>query len=361
MAIREGAAGAVTALAHESVVDRAFVVAAGWLMTGVFLDAWAHISRLPDSFWTPWHGILYSGLLACGVFLLLARGVERRIGRRLLADGYGLSLAGFALGALGGVADAIWHTLFGVEFDIDAAVSPSHLVIAAAILLVVTGPVRAARSRRSFGLPAALGLLYGISIVTIIVDYAQPFGHLYGTGQAPANQELSQLQQTVALFAFIAYAALLTGTSLAALRAGPVAPAWFGLVAGGNMAALTLVNGPLHPDATTLLLLVALASAALIATAAAVLRPAPGRVAATRTFAFAVPALSYAAYAVAVTAGVGTWWTPTFWSGLVAIGGLAGLLVSTFAAPSANMSEGQERQGYGRILDDLEAHRKTRR
>ena len=334
MAIREGAAGAVTTLARESVIDRAFVVVAGWLMTGVFLDAWAHISRLPDSFWTPWHGVLYSGLLACGAFLLLARGVERRIGRRLLADGYGLSLAGFALGALGGVADAVWHTLFGVEFDIDAAVSPSHLVIAAAILLVVTGPVRAAWSRRSFGLPAALGLLYGISIITIIVDYAQPFGQLYGTGRAPAG-EIGQLQQTVALFAFIAYAALLSGTSLAALRAGPVAPAWFGLVAGGNMAALTLVNGPLHPGATALLLFVALASAALITAAAAVLRPAPGRIAATRAFAFAAPALSYAAYAVAVTAGVGTWWTPTFWSGLVAIGGLAGLLVSVFAAPSA--------------------------
>ncbi|HEU5288619.1 MAG TPA: hypothetical protein VFV20_09460 [Candidatus Limnocylindria bacterium] len=336
MAIREDAAGAVTTLARESVVERAFVVVAGWLMTGVFLDAWAHISHLPDSFWTPWHGVLYSGLLACGAFLVLARSVERRIGRRLLAHGYGLSLAGFALGALGGIADAIWHTVFGVEFDIDAAVSPSHLLIAGAILLVVTGPVRAAWSRRSFGLPAALGLLYGISIITIIVDYAQPFGQLYGTGAPPAGRELGQLQQTVALFAFIAYAALLSGTILAALRAGPIAPAWFGLVAGGNMAALTLVNGPLHPGATSLLLLVALASAALITAAAALLRPAPGRIAATRTFAFAAPALSYAAYAVAVTAAVGTWWTPTFWCGLVAIGGLAGLLVSTLAAPSAH-------------------------
>ena len=141
MGIREGTAESVRGLTSETIVDRAFAVVAGWLMTGVFLDAWAHISGLPDSFWTPWHAILYSGLLACGAFLFLARVVEARLERRLLADGYGLSIIGFGLGALGGVADAVWHTLFGVEFDIDAAVSPSHLLLASAILLVVTcGP-----------------------------------------------------------------------------------------------------------------------------------------------------------------------------------------------------------------------------
>ena len=332
MSVETGTATAIRTLAREAVVDRAFAVVAGWLMTGVFLDAWAHISHLPDSFWTPWHGILYSGLLACGVFLFLARGVERRIGRRLLASGYTLSLAGFALGAVGGVADAIWHTAFGVEFDIDAAVSPSHLLIAGAILLVTTGPARAAWERRSFGLPAALGLLYGISILTIIVDYADPFAQLFGTGPAPAR-DVVQLQQTVALFAFVAYAALLAGTFLVAIRAGAVAPVWFGLIAGGNMAALALVNGPLHPDGTPLLLMVALASATLITGAAAILRPAPERPLATRAFACAAPALAYAVYGAVVVLAAGTWWTPTFWAGLVAIGGLTGLLLSAVATP----------------------------
>lgn len=69
-----GRAGTIS----ERAVDVTLTVLAGWLMTGVYLDAWAHISRLPDSFWTPWHAILYSGLMACGVFLFVVRGTSYR-------------------------------------------------------------------------------------------------------------------------------------------------------------------------------------------------------------------------------------------------------------------------------------------
>src|SRR6266508_1813507 len=175
MSIREGALAVartrVPALS-ERAVDRVFVVLAGWLMTGVFLDAWAHISGLPDSFWTPWHGVLYSGLLACGASLVLARMAERTAERPILGAGYELSLVGVAVAGFGGIADAIWHTLFGIEFDIEAAVSPSHLLVAGGIFLVVSGPARAAWAKWAFGLPAALSLLYGLSILAVILDYA---------------------------------------------------------------------------------------------------------------------------------------------------------------------------------------------
>src|SRR6266542_6952347 len=98
-------------LVTDRAVDRVFVVLAGWLMTGVFLDAWAHISGLPDSFWTPWHGVLYSGLLACGASLVVAKSGERAAGRPLLSAGYDLSLIGFGLAAIGGVGDAVWQTV----------------------------------------------------------------------------------------------------------------------------------------------------------------------------------------------------------------------------------------------------------
>jgi len=315
---------ASSAALSASTVDRIFVVLAGWLMTGVFLDAWAHISHLPDSFWTPWHGVLYSGLLACGVFLFVMR--YQRLG--VLAEGYDLSLIGFGIGAVGGVADAIWHTLFGVEFDVDAAVSPSHLVIAGAILLVVTGPARVAWRRHAFGLPAALSTLYGLSIVTVIVDYANPFARVFGAGAAPASHDVGQLMQTEGLFAFMAYAALLAGFMLLTTRATMVSPWWFALVVGGNMAAMALVNGPLHPEAVTPFLGVSVACAGIAAALAAWLRPGRGDPARTRAFAFALPALAYAVYAIAIVAMGPTWWSVTFWCGLVAVGGLTGLLLS---------------------------------
>lgn len=316
-------AGAITIT--DRTVDRTFVVLAGWLMAGVYLDAWAHVSHLPDSFWTPWHAILYSGLMACGVFLFAIRATPYRV---LLGRGYRLSLLGFALGMAAGVSDAIWHTVFGVEFDVEAAVSPPHLAVALGILFVVTGPARAAWVKRSFGVPAVLSLLYGLSILTVILDYANPFSAVFGSRPAPAR-ELVQLEQTVALFAFITYAALLAGVAVIAVRNDERFAPWLGLIVGANAAAMTLVNAPLHPSATPLFLGVALCTGVAVVIAAVSLRPSADRPWMLRAFVFLIPVFLYVAYSVAVTLGVGTWWSPTFWNGLIAVGSIAALLVSS--------------------------------
>lgn len=318
-------AGAMTITITDRTVDRAFAVLAGWLMTGVYLDAWAHVSRLPDSFWTPWHAILYSGLMACGVFLFVIRGTPYRV---LLGRGYQLSLIGFALGMVAGVSDAIWHTVFGVEFDVEAAVSPPHLAVALGILFVVTGPARAAWVKRSFGIPAVLSLLYGLSILTVILDYANPFSAVFGSGPAPAR-ELVQLEQTVALFAFITYAALLAGAAVIAVRNDARFAPWLGLVVGGNAVAMTLVNSPMHPNATGLFLGVSVFTGMSVLVAAISLRPSADRPWTLRAFVFLIPVFLYVAYSAAVTLGVGTWWSPTFWNGLIAVGSIAALLVSS--------------------------------
>ncbi len=316
-------------LVTDRAVDRVFVVLAGWLMTGVFLDAWAHISGLPDSFWTPWHGVLYSGLLACGASLVLARMAERTAERPILGAGYELSLVGVAVAGFGGIADAIWHTLFGIEFDIEAAVSPSHLVVAGGIFLVVTGPARAAWANRGFGLPAALSLLYGLSILAVILDYADPFTRVFGASPGAPTHALLQIEQSPALFAFLLYALLLSGVIQVALARIAVAPGYIALVVGGNALAMVLVNSPLLGAHLGAFVVVALVGGVLAAVAAAWLDPTPARPAAFRAFAFLVPTLLYAAYAVSVVIGPGTSWSPTFWSGLIVSGGLAGLLLST--------------------------------
>ncbi len=66
-------------------------------MGGAFLDNWAHahIATL-DTFFTPWHGVLYSGYAACAAVLEV-----RWVREGSLPDGYGLSVAGCALFAVG--------------------------------------------------------------------------------------------------------------------------------------------------------------------------------------------------------------------------------------------------------------------
>src|SRR5262245_15933914 len=47
-----------------------FLAASAWLVGGAYLDNWAHahIATL-DTFFTPWHGALYSGFAACATVL----------------------------------------------------------------------------------------------------------------------------------------------------------------------------------------------------------------------------------------------------------------------------------------------------
>ncbi|GAA3288593.1 hypothetical protein GCM10020218_054750 [Dactylosporangium vinaceum] len=50
--------------------DLLVALAAVWLTAGLFMDGWAH-SHVPDleTFFTPWHAILYSGYAALAVSL----------------------------------------------------------------------------------------------------------------------------------------------------------------------------------------------------------------------------------------------------------------------------------------------------
>ena len=59
-ATRAAAAGAATGRA-----DWGLVALCSWIVGGGYLDVWAHSHlRLVESFLTPWHVLLYSGMVA---------------------------------------------------------------------------------------------------------------------------------------------------------------------------------------------------------------------------------------------------------------------------------------------------------
>lgn len=123
-----------------------------WLMIGLFIDGYVHNTRGDqlESFLTPWHGALYSGFVASALWIawpaLTAQGTW---GQRVaeLPRGYALGLLGAVIFAVGGVADSVWHTLLGIEVDLEALVSPPHLVLFVGAMLILTTPVRAAWGR----------------------------------------------------------------------------------------------------------------------------------------------------------------------------------------------------------------------
>jgi hypothetical protein len=118
-----------------------------WFLIGGYADAWAHIHRQMESFFTPYHAIIYTAMVASLVLFGATLRRNRRAGyplQRSMPLGYGLSAIGSVLFLVAGFADMTWHLVFGIEVSIQALLSPTHLFLGLAGVLLGTGPLRAA-------------------------------------------------------------------------------------------------------------------------------------------------------------------------------------------------------------------------
>jgi hypothetical protein len=130
--------------------DTLTMVFALWTLIGLLVDAYFH-STDPglETFWTPWHALFYSGFTATAIWLVWITAKRSRPGGHALEwapAGYAPALAGIGVFAIGGMGDAVWHSIFGVETSLDALLSPTHLLLFVGLLLIVSAPLRAAMS-----------------------------------------------------------------------------------------------------------------------------------------------------------------------------------------------------------------------
>ncbi|NIQ97447.1 MAG: hypothetical protein GWN87_27180, partial [Desulfuromonadales bacterium] len=83
-----------------------------WFTIGFFVDAYAHHNNVPESFFSPWHGLLYAGYLVTSGHLVWAGLRGRKQGRSwstALPVGYNGSLLGSLAFGAGGLGDMVWH------------------------------------------------------------------------------------------------------------------------------------------------------------------------------------------------------------------------------------------------------------
>jgi Tol biopolymer transport system component len=179
-----------TAAATRVVSSRARAVSlpwlllttSAWLVGGIYLDGWAHNHGKVDSFFTPWHAVLYSGYAASAAVLFASVRLNAARGRFVLARlraprGYGLAVAGAVLFGLAGVLDMLWHLAFGVEVNVSALLSPTHLLLATGATLIALGPLRAAwlsASDRPAWVPVLASATLGYAVLTFMTQFAQP-------------------------------------------------------------------------------------------------------------------------------------------------------------------------------------------
>ncbi len=165
-----------------------------WMTAGISVDGWVHNSRtLVESFFTPWHAVLYSGYATTALWMcwLVVRGGRAgRVGLAAIPRGYGLGLAGAVIFGLGGLCDMLWHLIFGVEQGLDALLSPSHLALVAGATLILSSPFRSAWAStdpagdaprlRAF-LPPLLSLAAAVDVASFINAYLWAFLDGYHT------------------------------------------------------------------------------------------------------------------------------------------------------------------------------------
>ena len=157
----------------------AFMLCGLWMVIGLYIDGWAHEADRPETFFTPWHAVLYSGFGAALLYGVYTGMRDKRSGRTSGPDDR-IAAIGVAVFLLGAAGDAAWHELIGVEADLEALVSPTHLALLIGGLLMVTMPVRTALTTageltRDAKLAMLMSVGLALSVVTFFLMYLSPW------------------------------------------------------------------------------------------------------------------------------------------------------------------------------------------
>ena len=322
--------------------DWAYLFPCTWLMIGISLDGWAH-NHVPalETFFTPWHGVLYSGYLAVAAFLLVVFVRNRRGGaawRRTVPTGYGLSLLGAGIFAVGGVLDLIWHVLFGIERNVEALLSPTHLMLALGAVLMVSGPLRAAWQRppaephesRSKLFPMLLSLAYILAICTFFTQFANPIANSY------ADQHTIEPLEDLGIASILLQTALFMGGVLFVLRRWRLPLGAFTLLYMINSTVSSLMA---KSSLVIAVVILAALTGFLLDLLYQWLKPGAADKIALRLFAFAVPIVTNSVYFLGLFAIKGIAWSVHLWMGSIVMAGVVGLLLSYVLVPPQKPTE----------------------
>ena len=303
-----------------------------WLIGGIVVDGWAHVTRGGvESFFTPWHAAFYSGFLAVATWTIyLVRKSRPGPG---VPVGYRLGLSGLVIFAAGGVGDLVWHQLLGIETSIDALISPTHLILLAGAMLIITSPIRSGWHRPtprtspwSWQAPALISLVLVAVLAQFFFLYASGWGDVaFQTDWRPGEDfgvALGMISLVISTVIFIGLALLL-------LRRWN--PPWgaFTLLVGGLGLSMAAVHGFARPGDV----IAAGAGGVVMDWLAHRLRPDPARPTMVRAFATLAPVAVWGAYVIYLSIIGDLRWPPVLWLGAVLMMGLWGLGLAVLAFP----------------------------
>src|SRR5215217_1008559 len=344
-------------------LDWAMAGLGGWLVLGFYADLWAHRHGIVDNtFITPWHGLLYTGATSflVGLGLLAVRrlfpgrsttaaglayvramlrperagGLPVRALRDAMPAGYRLSFLGSLVFVGAGLLDLVWHTAFGFEIDVETLLSPPHLLLATAGVLMASGPLRSIWYRArpvepgwdAQG-PAVASLALVLCVFNAFTQYANPITHVLAS---PAAELRSVVDVGMAVpfvregwgaSEILVHAALLAGFALVGLRRRSLPPgALLVLVTAPTLAMIPIMDEWRFVPAAVVAGLVAEGLTRFVGY---------GRTRAhDLVVAFALPAQWILLYFVTLRLTTGISWSPTLVVGAIELAGIVGVLLN---------------------------------
>ncbi len=336
---------------RSATFDYLISLAGLWIVGGFFLDAWAHGHVPVETFFTPYHGLIYSGMLA-GLTIVAGTVIRNRLRgyawRDTIPAAYRWPLVGVPVFIAAGFGDLLWHRFLGVEEGVDALLSPTHQMLGLGVFLITSGPICSALANRHVHgsltdqLPAIFSLATWLELVHFGTAYAfdPAADHLNAplsvSGFTPDTLTLLTIQYyklgygvLVVVFQSIAMAAFaLFAVRQFALRPGALTVFF---VLGNFMAAAAFTN-----DTPLLFTTIVMSLSAGIVADLLIhfWQPGPQRTGAFRVFAMVVPASYYAAYFITTAATSGIWWDWNVVLGSLGWAAAVGLGLTFLSLPS---------------------------
>jgi hypothetical protein len=312
-----------------------------WIACGFFLDAWAHGHVPVETFFTPYHGVFYSGMLA----LLAVLAVYAWRGR--IPQSYRYPLLGVPIFIAAGVGDLLWHHFLGIEEGVDALLSPTHQGLGLGVFFISAGPILSAlRNREQLRtlwdqLPLVLALATWIELIHFGTAYA--FDPAAGRTNAPpaigaftpdylTAISLGYYKTAMGVLVVIFQSAVMAGFALFAgsrfaLRPGALVLTY---LLGNFAAAAAFTN-----DTPLLATVLAMSAVAGIVGDAIVTRmhPAPERIVAYRLLGVAVPVAYFTTYFILTAAFDRVWWDWNVILGAIGWAGVIGFGLTLLSQP----------------------------
>jgi hypothetical protein len=312
-----------------------------WISCGFFLDAWAHGHVPVESFFTPYHGVFYGGMLAL-VIVLSVYGVRGRI-----PECYRYPLLGVPIFIAAGIGDLMWHHFLGIEEGVDALLSPTHQGLGLGIFFISAGPiVSALRNRsqlRTFAdhVPLIFALATWIELIHFGTAYA--FDPAAGRTNAPpaigaftpdylTAISLGYYKTAMGVLVVLFQSAIMAGFALFAGSRFALRPGALTLMyVLGNFAAAAAFTNDTPLLATVLAMSVAggIVGDAIVAR----MQPAPERVLAYRVLGAAVPAAYFITYFIVTAAFDRVWWDWNVMLGAIIWAGVIGFGLTLLSQP----------------------------